>query len=127
MSFLRRNSPQQVAGEEVGGGDGHDGRGDERADCDGGEAEAGEPLGEHLEEEQRDGEVGGLWSTTPAASATKPSSAMSPSRKVYAGSNAALRRMTFAVFRAEDCGRRVWIEHQRDGAADREGRVRKKL
>ena len=41
----------EVAGEEVGGGDGHDGGGDECPDGDGGEAEAGEPLGKHLEEE----------------------------------------------------------------------------
>ncbi len=39
--------------------------------------------------------LGGLPATlTPAATATKPSSASSPSRKEYAGSRAALRRIT---------------------------------
>src|ERR1700754_4365547 len=40
----------------------------------------------------------GLATFTPAAIATKPSSASSPSRKEYAGSSDALRRMTLRLF-----------------------------
>src|SRR3954469_2158770 len=43
-----------VAGEQVGGGDGHDRGGDEGADADGGVGDAGEPAGEDVVEQQGD-------------------------------------------------------------------------
>ena len=100
--------PVDVAGPQVRRRDRHDRRRHQRADHDRGERDAGEPRRELVLEQLRHRLLRVGRPSRPAAIATKPSRASSPSRKEYAGSSAALRRIT-ERFRVEstpvtECG-----------------------
>ncbi len=109
----------KVAGEEVGGGDGHDGGGDQRADGDGGEAEAGEPLREHLEEEQGDGGVG-VFGGDAGGEGDVAEQRDEAEQKAVGGKQRGVAADDVGALCAEDRGRGVGVEHQRDGGADGE-------
>ncbi len=121
-----------VAGEEVRCRDGHDGGRDERADRDRSEGDAGEPVREHLVVEQRHdrvpiaGDPGlGVGADRRDAGGDRHVAEEGQQPEHHAvgrqGSHVALDHVAAAT--CQDAGDRVRVDEQRQGRAEREGRV----
>ncbi len=116
----------EIAGEEVGGGDGHDGGGDKGSDGDGGEAEAGEPLGEHLEKEEgNDG--AGLLRRDAGGDGDVAEQRDKAKEEAVGGEHGGVAANGVGAGGREDRGGGVGIEHEGDRRADGEGAVAEEL
>ena len=104
----------EVAGEEIGGGDGHDGGWDQCADGDGGEAEAGEPLREHFEKEEWDGEAG-VFSDDAGGQGDVAEEGDGSQQEGVCGEHGGVAADDGGGFGAEDPGGDVGVEHKGDG------------
>ena len=123
---MRAKLAVEVAGEEVGGGDGHDRRRDEGADGYGCEAEAGEPLGEHLEEEEGDGGAGVLGGDA-RGECDVAEQGDEAEQEAVGGQHRGVAADDVRALCAEYCGGRVGVEHQCDALTDGQRGVAEEL